>query len=263
MSEKLVIDKSTLEGIGNAIRTKKGTSDLIPVPNLESEVLSIPTGGGKSYLLREDLIAVTASPSLTQISTGCESVELTSANFSAVDDSGNPYIPIAPEGANFVLIEAASGLSFVRDLLGAKGWSRDMYNKLNDILLIGTNLAKTQWTVRTNQSNGLFFNNGSTYVINGHPCPSNVNDFNSFFALKESIFGNYDHDTIAAYNANNTSGGLYINDAGRLVAILIKRSSGTAGPFSIMRVGSSYKIRWFYFDKPPILGFFTEPYEEG
>lgn len=44
MSDKYVINKSTLEGIGNAIRNKKGTSDLIPVSDLASEIASIPSG---------------------------------------------------------------------------------------------------------------------------------------------------------------------------------------------------------------------------
>lgn len=43
---KLSIEKSTLVGIANAIRRKKGTSADIPVPNLENEIDSIPTGGG-------------------------------------------------------------------------------------------------------------------------------------------------------------------------------------------------------------------------
>ena len=55
--ERLFIDRSTLEEIGNAIRAKKGTTALIPVPNLASEILSIEGGGttvgewvsGKTY----------------------------------------------------------------------------------------------------------------------------------------------------------------------------------------------------------------------
>jgi len=260
---KYVIDENTLTNIGNAVRSKKGTSDLIPVPDLASEILSIPTGGGgKSFLLREDNITVISSPSLTQVATGCESAELTSANFSATDENGNSYVPIAPEGANFVLIEATSSAITVRDLMAAKGYSRDMYNKYVDILAPGTNEAKTQWAVRNHQSNGLYFCNGSILNINGHNAPANTNDFASFFAMKEAIFGTYDHDTIAGYTANNTSGGLYINDAGHLVTIIMKRSSGTGGPFYIMKPKVSYAVRWFYFDKPPICGFFTEPYEE-
>lgn len=45
---KLLIDESTLTDIGNAIRTKKGTSGLIPTPNMKSEILSISGGGGTS-----------------------------------------------------------------------------------------------------------------------------------------------------------------------------------------------------------------------
>lgn len=41
---KLWINRETLEGIANAIRSKKGTTDLIPVPELETEILSIVAG---------------------------------------------------------------------------------------------------------------------------------------------------------------------------------------------------------------------------
>lgn len=41
---KMWINRETLEGIANAIRSKKGTTDLIPVPELETEILSIVAG---------------------------------------------------------------------------------------------------------------------------------------------------------------------------------------------------------------------------
>lgn len=45
---KAIIDEETLTGIADAIRTRKGTSDLIPTPNMRSEILSI-SGGGESH----------------------------------------------------------------------------------------------------------------------------------------------------------------------------------------------------------------------
>lgn len=42
--KKLLIKQSTLEGIANAVRTKKGSTRLIPVPELENKILSIFTG---------------------------------------------------------------------------------------------------------------------------------------------------------------------------------------------------------------------------
>ena len=45
---KILIDESTLTDIGNAIRKKKGTSGLIPTPNMKNEILSISGGGGTS-----------------------------------------------------------------------------------------------------------------------------------------------------------------------------------------------------------------------
>lgn len=43
-AEKWVIDKSTLEDIGDAIRTKEGSSDDIPVTELKPRILAIQTG---------------------------------------------------------------------------------------------------------------------------------------------------------------------------------------------------------------------------
>lgn len=43
---KVLIDESTLTDIGNAIRTKKGTSGLIQTTNMKNEILSIQGGGG-------------------------------------------------------------------------------------------------------------------------------------------------------------------------------------------------------------------------
>lgn len=45
MSE-YIIQRETLESIANAVREKKGTTGLIPVSSLASEILSIESGGG-------------------------------------------------------------------------------------------------------------------------------------------------------------------------------------------------------------------------
>ena len=45
MSE-YIIQRETLESIANAVREKKGTTDLIPVTSLASEISSIESGGG-------------------------------------------------------------------------------------------------------------------------------------------------------------------------------------------------------------------------
>lgn len=50
MADKVIINKSILTGIGNAIREKKGTTELIPSLNMESEIRSIQTGGGEDML---------------------------------------------------------------------------------------------------------------------------------------------------------------------------------------------------------------------
>ncbi len=43
------IEKSTLTNIADAIRTKKGTTNLIPVPQLAPEILTISGGGGGGF----------------------------------------------------------------------------------------------------------------------------------------------------------------------------------------------------------------------
>lgn len=45
MAEQVIINKSILTDIGNAIREKKGTTDLIPSVNMASEIESIESGG--------------------------------------------------------------------------------------------------------------------------------------------------------------------------------------------------------------------------
>lgn len=50
MSDYILILKSTLTSIGNAIRTQLGTSALIDVPDMPNEILSI-SGGGDSELV--------------------------------------------------------------------------------------------------------------------------------------------------------------------------------------------------------------------
>ena len=47
---KYIIDGSTLTGIADAIRAKKGTSAPVAVTDFASEVASIETGGGESDL---------------------------------------------------------------------------------------------------------------------------------------------------------------------------------------------------------------------
>ena len=47
---KYIIDESTLTGIADAIRAKKGTSAPVAVTDFASEVASIETGGGESDL---------------------------------------------------------------------------------------------------------------------------------------------------------------------------------------------------------------------
>ena len=44
MADQVIINKNVLTDIGNAIRNKKGTTDLIPATSMASEIESIETG---------------------------------------------------------------------------------------------------------------------------------------------------------------------------------------------------------------------------
>ena len=44
---KYLIEEATLTGIADAVRGKKGTSDLIPVSNLATEIANIQGGSGE------------------------------------------------------------------------------------------------------------------------------------------------------------------------------------------------------------------------
>lgn len=50
---KYFIEENTLTGIGDAIRGKNGTSDLIPVTGLADAITNLPTGGGGAELPTE------------------------------------------------------------------------------------------------------------------------------------------------------------------------------------------------------------------
>lgn len=50
MSEKYIIDEDTLVGIGDAIRSKKGMSGKIPLPNFKPLIESITSGGSGSII---------------------------------------------------------------------------------------------------------------------------------------------------------------------------------------------------------------------
>lgn len=61
---KYVIDENTLKGMADAVREKEGSSALIPVAEIASRVLALPSGGGLegidvetgTFTLYEDLI---------------------------------------------------------------------------------------------------------------------------------------------------------------------------------------------------------------
>lgn len=44
---KVFIEETTLSAIGDAIREKDGTSDLIPVTEMSSRISAISSGGGE------------------------------------------------------------------------------------------------------------------------------------------------------------------------------------------------------------------------
>lgn len=46
---KVFIEEETLIGIGNAIREKNGTTDLIATTDMASAISNLPTGGGATY----------------------------------------------------------------------------------------------------------------------------------------------------------------------------------------------------------------------
>ena len=43
-NELLTVEKNTMDGIGDAIRTKDGGTEPIPTPNMRQRILDIPTG---------------------------------------------------------------------------------------------------------------------------------------------------------------------------------------------------------------------------
>lgn len=96
MSEKLAINKSTLDAIGDAVREKKGTEDLILVEDLADEVKSIESGGDTTYedwlITRDYSIREYENNRVTSVGTSCFSGMsdiLTSISFPNVETIGN------------------------------------------------------------------------------------------------------------------------------------------------------------------------------
>lgn len=72
MAEQVIIDKSLLTGIGNAIRDKKGTTELIPSVNMESEIRSIGGIVSVAYLPEENK-AISENTTINNIVFNCPS----------------------------------------------------------------------------------------------------------------------------------------------------------------------------------------------
>ena len=58
---KVFIEEETLIGIGNAIREKNGTTDLIATTDMASAISNLPTGGNGNWVAVNDIVPVLAS----------------------------------------------------------------------------------------------------------------------------------------------------------------------------------------------------------
>lgn len=86
---KAIIDEDTLTGIADAIRTKKGTADLIPTTNMRSEILSISSSGeiDEGHTVVTSIIADGASYIKTDIHPSPQySIEMECRLHTIVDD---------------------------------------------------------------------------------------------------------------------------------------------------------------------------------
>ena len=63
---KYAIESATLTAIGDAVREKTGTEDLIPVPQLASKILEITGGGGGGVNVNGELKTVTAKTTVSK-----------------------------------------------------------------------------------------------------------------------------------------------------------------------------------------------------
>lgn len=60
MSGKVAIQKSTLEAIGEAVRNKEGSTDLIPVNTLADRITALPNANKLSKLIERSVTEITA-----------------------------------------------------------------------------------------------------------------------------------------------------------------------------------------------------------
>ena len=55
---KVFIEESTLTAIGDAIRGKEGSTELVPVTDMATRITSLPSGGGE---LPEEAFTITGN----------------------------------------------------------------------------------------------------------------------------------------------------------------------------------------------------------
>lgn len=117
--KKMWIDRSTLEEIGDAIRSKKGTTALIPVPELANEIKSIAGGGEIVEVIPEGYIKPAGTKAITE--NGSHDVaEYASVNVNVPTESGGTNIEtqeksvtVTANGTTEVLPDAGYALSKV------------------------------------------------------------------------------------------------------------------------------------------------------
>lgn len=167
---KVFIEESTLTGIGDAIRAKEGTSELIPTTSMASRIMAIQTGGGdgEQYFSDDDLITTGAmvsawSGKLSQTIMDKEGTRIKFNNITQVNTCFNnlrsgvnlQHYVLNLTNATMDNAFANSNAGYLPELRGSVGWIQGyMFQNCTELKALPVGLSTLDFSGHTNEPIG-------------------------------------------------------------------------------------------------------------
>lgn len=254
MSEKLVIDKSTLVGIADAIRTKDGSSAVIPVPNLRQKILDIPSGSA-SHLVRKDVIRLESN--LTYANYGYS----TTCGCGRLQDHPQLANIKCPDGAHYCRVYVSnfnSATPLTRTMISASFVDEVIWNNIKNLVPPNPTMMDTNKALQ-----------GCGILTSGYACNANwattgtavrnfytniITIYTSIVGtdLESALFDEYDSSVLLASELQVNLGSIDKN--GDLIGFIARNQTGEF----IFKSDSEITIEWYDFENPPICGQFVD-----